>query len=58
MKNTELSPEGSINVSIANVIKWYEESENCLLHNHTQRIPITKTGNLDLVQSIIDSNYC
>ena len=54
----EISQKGNININIANVIKWYEESENCLLHNHAKRIPITKIGNLDLVQSIIDNNYC
>jgi len=58
MGNSELSPDGRVNVSIANVVKWYEESENCLLHNHAQLIPITKTGNVDLVQSIIDSHFC
>lgn len=58
MKSNEVSPDGNINVSIANVIKWYEESENCLLHSHAQRIPITQIGNSDLVQSIIDKNFC
>jgi len=58
MKNPEVSPDGKVNVSIINVIKWFEESESCLLHNHAQRIPITKTEGPDLVQSIIDNNYC
>jgi len=58
IKSNEKSPEGNININIANVIKWFEESENCMLHNHAQEIPITKIGNLNLVQSIIDNNYC
>ena len=57
----EVSPDGQINVTIANVVKWFEESENCVLHNHAQRIPETKTESPDLVQSIIKglglSNY-
>jgi len=53
-----MSPDGRVNVSIANVVKWFTESENCLLHSHAQEIPITKTGNVDLVQSIIDSHFC
>jgi hypothetical protein len=58
MRNNEMSPDGRVNVSIANVVKWFTESENCLLHSHAQEIPITKTGNVDLVQSIIDSHFC
>ena len=54
----ELSPDGHVNVSIINVIRWFEESESCLLHNHAQRIPATKTQSPDLVQSIIDSHFC
>ena len=48
----------NLNVSIANVISWYEESECCILHNHAERIPVTKINNTDIVQSIIDKNYC
>jgi hypothetical protein len=54
----EVSPEGNVNVTIANVLKWFEESESCLFHNHAERIPITKTQSPDLVQSIIDSHFC
>jgi len=50
--------EDSINVNIKNVIRWFEESENCLLHNHAQKIPITKINDTNIVQSIIDNNYC
>jgi len=61
MKN-EVSPDGHINVSIANVVKWFTESENCLLHNHAEKIPVTKTESPtespDLVQAIIDNNFC
>ena len=66
----EVSPDGQINVTIANVVKWFEESERRLLraparvrvlHNHAQRIPETKTQSPDLFQSIIKglglSNY-
>jgi hypothetical protein len=29
----------NINVTIANVISWFEESEQCMLHNHAELIP-------------------
>ncbi len=49
-----------INVSIPNVISWYEESECCILHNHAQRIPNSNTEEYtyDTVKSIIDNYYC
>jgi hypothetical protein len=53
-----MSEPKPVNVSIANVISWYEESESCLLHNHAERIPVTKINDTDIVQSIIDNNYC
>lgn len=32
----------NVNVTIANVIAWFEESERCMLHNHAQKmIPTT-----------------
>jgi hypothetical protein len=46
-----------INVTIANVILWYEESECCIFHNHAQRIPVTTVNDTDVVQSIIDNYY-
>ena len=48
----------NINVTVSNVISWYEESECCIFHNHAQRIPITKVHDTDVVQSIIDNFYC
>ena len=51
-------PEKPINVTIANVVSWYEESECCIFHNHAQRIPVTTVNDVDVVQSIIDSHYC
>lgn len=48
----------NVNVSIANVISWYEESECCIFHNHAERIPVTIINDTDIVQSIIDKNYC
>ena len=56
--SNESSPDGRVNVNIINVIRWFEESESCLLHNHAQRIPETKTQSPDLVQEIIDRNFC
>ena len=41
----------------ANVVRWYEESESCIFHNHAERIPITRVEDRDIVQSIIDKNY-
>jgi len=51
-------PKKPINVTIANVVSWYEESECCIFHNHAERIPITRIEDRDIVQSIIDKNYC
>jgi hypothetical protein len=48
----------NVNVTIENVVRWYAESECCVLHNHAERIPITKIQDEDIVQSIIDKNYC
>ena len=53
-----MSEPKPINVTIANVISWYEESECCIFHNHAERIPVTVINNTDIVQSIIDKNYC
>lgn len=50
--------EQNLNVTIANVISWYQESECCIFHNHAERIPVTKINDTDIVQSIIDKNYC
>jgi len=58
-KNIPLTTQKqNVNVSIANVISWYLESECCILHNHAERIPVTKINDTDIVQSIIDNNYC
>ena len=51
------SDKKPINVTIANVISWYEESESCIFHNHANRIPVTRIEDKDIVQSIIDSVY-
>ena len=48
----------NVNVTIANVISWYEESECCIFHNPAERIPVTRIEEKDVVQSIIDKNYC
>ncbi len=33
----------NVNVTISNVIAWFEESEQCMLHNHAQKmIPTVK----------------
>ncbi|MFZ4104840.1 hypothetical protein [Flavobacterium sp.] len=29
----------NINVNIPNVVAWFEESEQCMLHNHAKLIP-------------------
>lgn len=39
----------NINVTIANVIAWFEESEQCMLHNHAQKmIPTTKETEIQM----------
>lgn len=50
--------EKNINVNISNVIMWFQESENCILHNHAKQIPITESKDTNIIQSIIDNFYC
>ena len=47
-----MSEPKNINVSIPNVISWFEESEQCMLHNHAELIPTTKSVILDLITKI------
>ena len=47
-----MSEPKNINVNIANVISWFEESEQCMLHNHAELIPTTKSVMLDLITKI------
>ena len=42
----------NINVNIPNVISWFEESEQCMLHNHAQIIPTTNSVMIDLIDKI------
>ena len=28
----------NVNVTISNVIAWFEESEKCMLHNHAEKM--------------------
>jgi len=34
-----MSEPKNVNVTISNVISWFEESEQCMLHNHAEVIP-------------------
>ena len=47
-----MSQPKNINVNIPNVISWFEESEQCMLHNHAQIIPTTNSVMLDLINKI------
>ena len=47
-----MSEPKNINVNIPNVISWFEESEQCMLHNHAELIPTTKSVILDLITKI------
>ena len=47
-----MSEPKNINVNIPNVISWFEESEQCMLHNHAELIPTTKSVILDLINKI------
>ena len=47
-----MSEPKNINVNIPNVISWFEESEQCMLHNHAQIIPTTNSVMLDLINKI------
>jgi hypothetical protein len=47
-----MSEPKNINVNIPNVISWFEESEQCMLHNHAEIIPTTKSVTLDLIDKI------
>lgn len=35
----ENNMSNKINVNIPNVIAWFKESEQCMLHNHAEEIP-------------------
>ncbi len=43
--------ENPINVNIPNVVAWFTESEQCMLHNHAKEIPnsLLKSPNISLV---------
>ena len=47
-----MSEPKNVNVTISNVISWFEESEQCMLHNHAEPIPTTKSVILDLINKI------
>lgn len=47
-----MSEPKNVNVTIPNVISWFEESEQCMLHNHAEPIPTTKSVILDLIDRI------
>jgi hypothetical protein len=47
-----MSEPKNVNVTISNVISWFEESEQCMLHNHAEIIPTTKSVMLDLIDKI------
>lgn len=47
-----MSQPKNINVNIPNVVSWFEESEQCVLHNHSEPIPTTKSVILDLITKI------
>ena len=47
-----MSEPKNINVNISNVVAWFEESEQCMLHNHAELIPTTKSVMLDLITKI------
>ena len=47
-----MSEPKNINVNISNVVAWFEESEQCMLHNHAELIPTTKSVILDLINKI------
>ena len=47
-----MSEPKNINVNISNVVAWFEESEQCMLHNHAELIPTTKSVILDLITKI------
>lgn len=47
----------NINVTISNVIQWFQESELSILDNHHHLIPLTEPINTQIVQDIIDAKY-
>lgn len=55
---TETDDRGStmknVNVTISNVIAWFEESEQCMLHNHAQKmIPTVKPVDQNIIEKIL-----
>lgn len=44
----------NVNVTISNVIAWFEESEQCMLHNHAQKmIPTVKPVDQNIIEKIL-----
>ena len=49
----------NVNVTISNVIAWFEESERCMLHNHAQKMiptvkPVDETVNEDVLTDLAE----
>ena len=54
-----MSEPKNINVNIPNVISWFEESEQCMLHNHAQKMiptvkPVDETVNEDALTDLAE----
>jgi hypothetical protein len=44
----------NVNVTISNVIAWFEESEQCMLHNHAQEMtPTVKPVDQNIIEKIL-----
>ena len=44
----------NVNVTISNVIAWFEESEQCMLHNHAQKmIPTVKPVDQTVTEDVL-----
>jgi hypothetical protein len=49
----------NVNVTISNVIAWFEESERCMLHNHAQKMiptvkPVDQTATEDALTDLAE----
>ncbi len=52
-KHDNGSKKQAMNINIPTVLAWFLESETCILHNHSERIPSTSNRENNIIKDII-----
>ena len=52
-KNDNVAKKQAMNINIPTVLAWFLESETCILHNHSERIPSTSNRENNIIKDII-----